>query len=208
MRYELHFPTSIFVDDFPDMTETNARIVAAARARAAAEDGVRRTNVGGYQSEIDFFASEECRPLVERLDQAVAAVRDVLHVKQPLVIGSGWVNINRKGNFNARHIHPRAYLSGVYYLQGGDESGEIVFHSPLIAKEMTDPDFDDPPPFLSDIAFYRPAPGRCLIFPAWLEHSVFPNRTDDDRISVSFNVIFPRREYAIAAGETGKSAAH
>jgi len=33
--------------------------------------------------------------------------------------------------------------------------------------------------------------GRLVIFPAWLSHRVPPNRSHNDRISVSFNVMFP-----------------
>ncbi len=32
--------------------------------------------------------------------------------------------------------------------------------------------------------------GTMVIFPAWLAHSVDPNRSDRERISVSFNVMF------------------
>ena len=32
--------------------------------------------------------------------------------------------------------------------------------------------------------------GTLLMFPAWLPHSVDPNASDDERISVSFNVMF------------------
>ena len=34
-----------------------------------------------------------------------------------------------------------------------------------------------------------PIPGRIIMFPAWLWHSVEPNKSDDIRISVSFNFI-------------------
>ena len=33
--------------------------------------------------------------------------------------------------------------------------------------------------------------GRLILFPAWLSHGVRPNRGNRDRISVSFNVMFP-----------------
>ena len=35
----------------------------------------------------------------------------------------------------------------------------------------------------------NPIPGRIVIFPAWLWHSVEPNESNDIRISVSFNFI-------------------
>jgi len=33
-------------------------------------------------------------------------------------------------------------------------------------------------------------PGTLLLFPAWLPHSVDANRSDRERVSVSFNLMF------------------
>ena len=35
----------------------------------------------------------------------------------------------------------------------------------------------------------KPIEGRIIMFPAWLWHSVEPNKSNDIRISVSFNFI-------------------
>ena len=41
--------------------------------------------------------------------------------------------------------------------------------------------------------------GMLLMFPAWLQHSVDPNRSDRVRISVGFNIMFPSYAEAMAA---------
>ncbi len=33
--------------------------------------------------------------------------------------------------------------------------------------------------------------GTLLLFPAWLAHSVDPNESAEERVSVSFNMMFP-----------------
>ena len=33
-------------------------------------------------------------------------------------------------------------------------------------------------------------PGRIVLFPAWLSHSVPANRTKEERISIAFNAMF------------------
>jgi ectoine hydroxylase-related dioxygenase (phytanoyl-CoA dioxygenase family) len=38
----------------------------------------------------------------------------------------------------------------------------------------------------------RVAAGTLLLFPAWLAHSVEPNASAKTRVSVSFNLMFPR----------------
>jgi uncharacterized protein (TIGR02466 family) len=35
---------------------------------------------------------------------------------------------------------------------------------------------------------YAPQPGRLVIFPSWIQHYVQPNLSDQDRISISFDV--------------------
>ena len=37
---------------------------------------------------------------------------------------------------------------------------------------------------------YRGREGLLLIFPGWLQHSVQPNRSEDFRVSISFNMGF------------------
>ena len=38
-------------------------------------------------------------------------------------------------------------------------------------------------------AYIEPIPGRIIMFPSWLWHSVEENKSNDIRISVSFNFI-------------------
>jgi hypothetical protein len=38
-----------------------------------------------------------------------------------------------------------------------------------------------------------------LMFPAWLQHSVDPNRSDRARISIGFNIMFPAYAEVMAA---------
>ncbi|MDF1624011.1 MAG: putative 2OG-Fe(II) oxygenase, partial [Pseudohongiella nitratireducens] len=39
----------------------------------------------------------------------------------------------------------------------------------------------------------RPEEGRLYVFPGWLEHGVEENRSDRDRLSISFNVLAASR---------------
>ena len=40
--------------------------------------------------------------------------------------------------------------------------------------------------------------GMLAIFPAWLQHSVHPNMSNETRISVAFNIMFPEFGTAMA----------
>ena len=47
-------------------------------------------------------------------------------------------------------------------------------------------------PHTSSTWSYPPQEGRLILFPAWLSHGVRENETDEDRISISFNLV-PKR---------------
>ena len=109
-----------------------------------------------------------------------------------------WVNISKPGGYLAKHHHPDCNLAGVLWIKALQNSGNIVFHNPRTfdpflqsAKKReidsyTD-DFKNKFNIYSDYDF-PPTEGRILIFPSYLEHQVRENKSNKDRISVSFNI--------------------
>ena len=102
-----------------------------------------------------------------------------------------WVNINGKGSFNARHHHDPysgTFLSGVFYIKTPENSGGIVFYDPRphIGSAHDTRYFSQ----LDHCNTYcvKPNQNMMLMFPAWLEHSVETNNSNDTRISISFNI--------------------
>lgn len=108
-----------------------------------------------------------------------------------------WANVNRFGDYHDPHNHPRAYLSGTYYVTVPTDRepletrrdvrpGRITFYDPRATANMGAIRGD------SDIeAEYTvtPEPGMILLWPAYLTHFVHPNLSRAPRISVSFNVV-------------------
>jgi len=109
-----------------------------------------------------------------------------------------WVNISKPGGYLEKHHHPDCNLAGVLWIKAPQNSGDIVFDSPMTfnpflqsAKKReidsyTD-DFKDKTNIYSDY-YFPPTEGRILIFPSYLEHQVRENKSNEDRISVSFNI--------------------
>ena len=87
-----------------------------------------------------------------------------------------WFNSALPGESTAVHNHNgKAIISGVYYLQIPDKSGNVVFiHENKEELEI-------------------PAkPGKLIFFPAGLDHYVKENKGSEKRISMSFNCyLFP-----------------
>ena len=172
------------------------------------DKGVTFTNVGGYQSSAINLKEEkgfEC--IYDYINECMEIILFQNNYKPNLGVMSshGWVNINRKGDFNREHVHPDCHWSGVYYVKTPANCGELRFHNPIAASSMvksahllnlSSSNIKTIEPQQNNFvnSFYLnsisldPHEGMLLIFPSWLFHSVDPNRSDYNRISISFNI--------------------
>ncbi len=93
-----------------------------------------------------------------------------------------------RGSYQAAHIHPSAWLSGVYYARVPDvvgdrdagQAGWIEFGRP--SDEFH---WSSPPP----VRAIRPEPGLLVLFPSYFFHRTIPYKTDGTRISIAFDVL-------------------
>lgn len=98
-----------------------------------------------------------------------------------------WVNVYRPGDAQEAHLHQNNVLSGIYYVKTPESCGEMLFHSTL-ADVMLDPPKTKIDGFNTEVAAITPVAGQMLLFRSSLRHSVKPNRSTEDRISVAFNL--------------------
>ncbi len=108
----------------------------------------------------------------------------------------GWANINRFGDYHNLHNHPHSYLSGTYYVQvpqqpeTGSRSdlnhGAISFFDPRPQANMISVSGDGQ---IDPELRIQPQAGLLLLWPSFLHHLVHPNLSDENRVSVSFNVL-------------------
>ena len=112
----------------------------------------------------------------------------------------GWANVNMRGDYHNLHNHPHSWLSGTYYVSVPDQSDADTFRSDLNPSAISFfdprpqanvllPDIKDATPFNSHTYAVTPEPGQMIIFPSWLAHRVAINRSKQERISLSFNVM-------------------
>ena len=105
---------------------------------------------------------------------------------------SAWININPPEAFNLKHNHPTSDLSGVLWIKSQKDCGNIVFDSPRSFAthqevECYIEDFKDNNNYFHSFSF-EPVGGRLIVFPSHLDHHVEFNKSQEDRISVSFNI--------------------
>lgn len=97
-----------------------------------------------------------------------------------------------RGEAHPVHRHPRAIVSGVFYLHVPQGSSPIVFHDPRPHIELIGPDEKAVFTNIYNIPeiVIKPKVGDIVLFNSWLAHSV-PSSTFQDeegRVAVAFNV--------------------
>ena len=153
------------------------------------------SNRGGWQSDLFYHIPVELKELFDIVDHNV----DVIHSSSVLKLEEFWINVNKPNDSNSPHTHHDITppltdpgISGVFYIDIPKEDDEncgaiefirndsIPYHLPLkgIPKYT---------PITGSSITVAPAAGRLLLFPSWVNHTVGSNRSQETRISMSFN---------------------
>jgi uncharacterized protein (TIGR02466 family) len=99
-----------------------------------------------------------------------------------------WINILGEGGHHSGHIHPGSILSGTLYIAVPEGAGAIRFEDPRLANMMAAPALrDETAEDQSRFVYVDPEPGNVLMWESWLRHEVMASRSEDARISISFN---------------------
>ena len=101
-----------------------------------------------------------------------------------------WGNINPRETPHKMHNHPNNYLSGVYYVQTQTGSDTINLHDPRIQTGIIRPPVTELTAGNTDQVIVKVRNGTLLIFPSYLQRSVDSNTSEEERISVRFNMMF------------------
>ncbi|MEO1407392.1 MAG: TIGR02466 family protein [Pseudomonadota bacterium] len=149
----------------------------------------------GYTSYASLDDLPERAPafaeLKGKLDGFAASFADTLYwnlTDQRLVLDSLWVNILAPGASHSAHIHPNSVISGTAYVSLPDASGGIKFEDPRLDKMMAAPPvLTNAPEDSRRFLYHTPKVGDVLLWESWLRHEVMPNRSEDPRLSISFN---------------------
>ena len=183
--------------EIPEAAKLNEELKLEISKLMAVSQGVRKSNILGWHSDPDLFhrAEKPFKTLCEIIGNCVLKTNrfnfpDLDHDSLKAVY-NGWVNVNFKGAFNAPHTHAGFLWSGTYYVDipktDLPESGVIEFMDPR-ARLHANPIKGKKDHFLNPKARFSPEPGQLVVFPSYLLHWVYPNMSEQNRISVAFNM--------------------
>tara|TARA_B110000444_G_scaffold261211_1_gene311829 strand:+ start:457 stop:1761 length:1305 start_codon:yes stop_codon:yes gene_type:complete len=155
-----------------------------------------KSTESGFQTESLLFSKYRNEYPLERLSNIIISkiqeYKNSLTDSENLFVSAfpknisinGWAVILKKSGKQRSHNHPAGWISGVLYLKVpkklvGDE-GKIEFSTygynyPKITEKIRK-------------KAYSPKEGQLILFPSLLYHGTLPFQSDEDRISIAFDV--------------------
>jgi uncharacterized protein (TIGR02466 family) len=153
----------------------------------------------GWQSAQDLHEHEAMRELVSCIDHCAGSVLRFLRIgATECEITGCWATVLAPGASHKLHSHPNNFLSGVYYVRTGEGADTINFHDPRRQAFVVRPPVVELTAQNTDQVVVRVSDGTLLLFPSWLEHSVDANRSEGERLSISFNLMFSKFEQRLS----------
>jgi len=154
------------------------RDILEAFADMSEDDFTRRTHFFGGRFENLYLDRDRIPELETVLGTADACAREILRWgTAPLRCGF-WLNAQGPGHCTSEHTHQELneLLSGVYYIEVPEDSGDIVLLDGRLTTRVT------------------PSAGAFLFFRPSLSHRVETNRSRELRLSLAFNFGPARKE--------------
>ena len=189
-KTNLIFPIPIHQIDVNEFSEIQDELIDYAYDLKRKEPiGKSNTNRGGWQSSV-FDVGLKDDKLHEFLINSLVGLPPFKKSIDFTV--KSWININKPGDHNITHTHPKNDLSGVLWIKCSENCGDIEFENPSVFQT-----FQEINSYTDDFKnknniypayYFPPIEGRVIIFPSYLMHQVKENKSNEDRISVSFNI--------------------
>lgn len=190
------FPTPVYRAELPDSGTLNAALETETLDLCLHDEaGIKWCVEHGYSGYTSYGSipnladkSKLFARLARQIQPHAAAFAKYLDWDlrgQKPIIDTLWVNLLPEGGSHTSHIHTNAVLSGTYYVNAPKGSSPIVFEDPRHTRMMAAPQKKNGSPYIS----VTPRAGTLLLWESWLRHEVPVNRSQTERISVSFNCV-------------------
>lgn len=154
----------------------------------------RRTARQGYRGPLSPSSSDVAGLLFTRLRHEATTYRATLDASHAFAASaparatlSMWSVLLGQGGHVVPHIHPGAWMSGVYYVAVPGGAGD----GGMLELGCKGPTLDGPYPETL-VRRIRPEPGLLVLFPSYVYHRTIPTTSRESRICVAFDVVEAR----------------
>lgn len=185
------FSTPIWNSHYPHFHNEKDSIVKALKEYRKNNPSVKKSNINGYHSDDQIHHLKELKNIVEYISfVSMNAAKDLKFVSDKVAITEMWANFNNSSNCtNVDHIHNQVF-SGVFYLNCPEGSGKLIIRNEAINRLwMGNYMSEEKTEHTAEAIHIIPEEGKLVLFPAYLPHAVLPNKNNEERISISFNIM-------------------
>ena len=182
------FPIKILTSHDDKFSEYKDDMVEWMTDYSLKHDTFERSNSGGYQSPDKFYLEEDFAPYLNRISEQIQSMIDEYTdgsklQNMKISLSNMWFNFNYQNCYNVMHSHPGSVLAGCLWVHTIEDHAPLVFVDPM-AHNTSELNEDV-------IEVYYPNDGDMVLFPGYLPHRVDINKTEETRISISFNLYIP-----------------
>ena len=151
-----------------------------------------RPNQGNVTSkDNNLFDRKELKDLAKFCQESVDSyLKEIYAPKNDVTLRftQSWANYTNPGQFHHKHEHPNSFVSGVLYINADPTVDRIYFYKSKYEQiKLTTENFNL---YNSDSWWFEVGTTDLMIFPSNLTHMVETTKSDQTRISISFNT-FP-----------------
>ena len=199
-KFEKLFSTPLIRFKVADHETLDKALLEEGNKQRSLDQGASKSNRGGWHSSGNLFEGDaECIKRLNNLaehsiwqaNETIGAKADSNELELKIF---AWMNMNPVQGFNAPHTHPGAHWSGVYYVNQPPTESESAGMIEFMAPRTDLPNWR----ILEASAFrlkkkLRPQAGEIVLFPSYLLHWVYPNESDEERVTIAFNGTFRKK---------------
>lgn len=217
MPTDTWFPLAVYYEDLPEAAQHRQALLSAALELEQAGYQRRAFPEMAWTGDLHGVEKIHIDPRFAWIVQQVEA-HTLIYLQElgldlsqiEPYIQRAWPVISRHQQEVGTHCHNTAHVSAVYYVavptSGSDEAGCLAFFDDARMNEVSPGLGSDNTNIIAewnylnqDQALYLPVEGRLIVFPAKQRHGVTVNHTNEQRVSLSFDIVITARE-GTAAG--------
>ena len=194
-KSEFLFPTQIVSGQIPDFDQIQNKLIDWIYEYKENNEGIAKiSNKGGWQSERkDVFVDQDFKQFENIIIPVISELVDEYKLTSQADIVQMWINVNGANSYNVSHRHPGADFSGVLWIKQTPKQGRFIFDNIDVGYRDATILYNIDSKYLEEkrmLPEWYPSykNGTVMIFPAMFSHRVEINETQEDRISISFNI--------------------
>ena len=180
------FPTPILTTDLKEQIDLS-RLKELVSKINFSEHGLIDNGSSSYTLDNKILDKSEFLELKQTIISEVRLLQRELSIRQ-LSITNSWINRMEKNSHVGEHVHGMSVLSGAFYIDAEQDSGNLFLKNPNHEFQMLYDKIEDCA-YTQEYIEVDVTSGVLVLFPSWLRHHV-QNNNYKDRLVLSFNTTY------------------